>query len=65
MTDQAFIAPWSSEPSPPPRATVPNPHFRWKNGILQQLHSHPSGGRIRWWINVPEVAEGESDVIPG
>lgn len=62
---QDFIAPWSGESSPPPQATVPNLHFRWKNGVLQQLHSHPSGGRVRWWINVPVAKEDAPDVVPG
>lgn len=62
---QDFIAPWSGECTPPPRATVPSPHFRIKGGVLQQLHDHPGGGRTRWWINVPVVEEYEPDVIAG
>ena len=50
---------------PPPIATVPGPHFRIKGGQLQQLHTHPSGGRVRWWINVPVVEKDQADVVPG
>ena len=64
-TEQNFTAPWSGEPLPPPRATSPGVHFRIKAGRLQQLHSHPGGGRARWLIDVPTVEEFEPDVIPG
>jgi hypothetical protein len=60
-----IICPWNGEEMPPPRATVPGPHFRIKGGVLQQLHSHPGGGRVRWWIDVPTVEEFEPDVVPG
>lgn len=50
---------------PMPRAVVPTVHFRLKGGKLQQLMDHPSGGRWRWWIDVPTVPEDAADVIPG
>jgi hypothetical protein len=58
---QSFIN-GRGEPMPPPYATCPEPHFRIKAGVLQQLHSHKNGGRS-WWINVPTVDDGELDAI--
>ena len=63
--NQDFIAPWNGERMPPPRTTVPSPHFRWKGGHLQQLHDHPSGGRVRWWIDVPVASDSDADVVFG
>ena len=65
LPEQDFIAPWSENPCPPPGNAVPYPRFRWKNGVLQQLHDagkHAQTG-CRWWINVPVADDFEPDVV--
>jgi hypothetical protein len=62
MTEQVFIDSQGRERAKPTGTLIPQGSFRWKAGVLQQLHS-ANTGFSRYWINVPTVADDAPDVM--